>query len=172
MPSRPSRCAESSASRCGRSWFEHYPTVLTAAGRHARIVHQHKDFTTFAMRDARRILHCWWCEGRDVTAVLRLREITVDEYSPIAAVALVPSNNGFTTSAWRCADRPGRSPGCSTPLGDRLGPSRRQRQDCSDGRCGGLDEVTALDSFEFDVSRNVLTVRGRPARRWTRTGRW
>jgi hypothetical protein len=34
----------------------------------------------FAMRDARRILNCWWREGCGVTPVLRLRELTVDEY--------------------------------------------------------------------------------------------
>jgi hypothetical protein len=56
------------------------PAVLTAARRHARMVHHHKDFATPAMRDARRILNCWWREGCDVTPVLSLRELTVERY--------------------------------------------------------------------------------------------
>lgn len=60
--------------------LEHRPAVLTAARRHARMAYQHKDFAPFAMRDARRILNCWWREGCTVTPVLSLREITVEEY--------------------------------------------------------------------------------------------
>jgi hypothetical protein len=57
-----------------------HPAVVTAARRHERMVRQHKEFATFAMRDARRILNCWWREGLDVAPVLSLRDLTVDEY--------------------------------------------------------------------------------------------
>lgn len=60
--------------------LDHRPAVLTAARRHARMVHQHKEFATDAMRDARRILNCWWREGCDIAPVLNLRAVTVDEY--------------------------------------------------------------------------------------------
>ncbi|RWR30223.1 hypothetical protein DK316_21650, partial [Mycobacterium tuberculosis] len=56
------------------------PPVLTAARRHARMAYQHKDFAPFAMRDARRILTCWWREGRPVTPILALRDLTVADY--------------------------------------------------------------------------------------------
>lgn len=60
--------------------LDHHPAVLTAARRHSRMVHQHRSYATSAMRDARRILNCWWREGRDIAPVLSLRDVTVDEY--------------------------------------------------------------------------------------------
>ncbi len=67
------------------SWVDqqdltHTPAILAAARKHARMVHQHKDSAAFAMRDARRILTCWWREGLPVTPILALRKLTVDDY--------------------------------------------------------------------------------------------
>jgi hypothetical protein len=73
-----------------------HPAVVTAARRHERMVHQHKEFATFAMRDARRILNCWWREGLDVAPVLSLRDLTVggclDAYSDHVALAAALAN--------------------------------------------------------------------------------
>ncbi|MDM2402658.1 hypothetical protein [Mycobacteroides abscessus] len=68
-----------------RTWsdqrnLEHAPMILAAARQHARMVHRHKDSAAFAMRDARRILTCWWREGRPVTPILALRNLTVADY--------------------------------------------------------------------------------------------
>lgn len=76
--------------------LDQHRAVLTAARRHARMVHQHKGFAMFAMGDARRILNCWWREGSDIKPVLSLRELTVDEYvdaySDQVALAAVLAN--------------------------------------------------------------------------------
>lgn len=60
--------------------LEHNPAILAAARKHTRMVHRHKDYAAYAMRDARRILTCWWREGRPVTPILTLRDLTVDDY--------------------------------------------------------------------------------------------
>ncbi|ORA21254.1 TniQ family protein [Mycobacterium aquaticum] len=108
--------------------LDHHPAVLAAARRHARIAHQHTAFATVAMRDARRILNCWWREGAAITAVPNLRDLTVDEY--------LPSYGDHVALAAVLANYRGRIATSSVPSDRLLDELCRQVTTVFAGRCG------------------------------------